>query len=220
MRGHRGTEQHADPRRLREGLLEDLQRLGGEVGLHHRQPRDVAARARQARHVPEADGVGMGSEYDGDCRGRRSRRFRLGRGHREDEIDVHVDQRGGMFTQLLDPVRPPELDDDGLAFDVTEVAQASPQRFDPGRPGRSGAEPQEPDARHLRRLLRARSKRPAAAAPPSSVMNSRGCSLDHLVGAQQDRCRQRDADRFGGFEIDITLNLVGARPADRRASPP
>jgi hypothetical protein len=66
VRGRRGTKEHADPHRLRESLLEDLQRLGGEVGLQHRQPRDVAAGARQARHVPEADGVGMGGENDWD----------------------------------------------------------------------------------------------------------------------------------------------------------
>jgi hypothetical protein len=160
MRGHGRTIQHADPGRLREGFFEDLERLGGEVGLHHRQPSGVAARARQTRHVPEAGGIGMGSEYDGDRRGRRSRRLRLGRGERKDEIDVHADQFGGVLTQLLDPIRPPELDDDGLAFNVTEVAQAGPQRFDPGRPGSRGAEPQKTNARDLCRLLRAGRERP------------------------------------------------------------
>jgi len=33
--------------------------------------------------------------------------------------------------------------------------------------------------------------------------------LDHLVGAQQDRCRQLDADRLGGLEIDDQLEFCG-----------
>ena len=32
-------------------------------------------------------------------------------------------------------------------------------------------------------------------------------SFDHLVGAQQDRCRQLDADRLGGLEIDDEIEL-------------
>ena len=42
----------------------------------------------------------------------------------------------------------------------------------------------------------------AAAALPSSVMNSRRVLLDHLVGARDDCCWKLDTDRRGGFEVD------------------
>jgi hypothetical protein len=38
--------------------------------------------------------------------------------------------------------------------------------------------------------------------------------FDHLVGAQQDRCRQIDAERLGSLEIDDRLELD--RPLERQ----
>ena len=35
--------------------------------------------------------------------------------------------------------------------------------------------------------------------------------FDHLIGAQQDRGRQLDADRLGGFEVDHHLKFRGVR---------
>ena len=45
----------------------------------------------------------------------------------------------------------------------------------------------------------------AAAPPVSSSRTAASRSFDHLVGAQQERRRQLDADRFGGLEIDDQL---------------
>ena len=42
----------------------------------------------------------------------------------------------------------------------------------------------------------------ATAEPPSSVMNSGAASFDHLVGEQQERLRDFQAQRLRGFEID------------------
>ena len=46
-----------------------------------------------------------------------------------------------------------------------------------------------------------------AAAPPSSAMNSRRCSFDHLVGAREERRRNVEAERLRGLEIDHQLDL-------------
>ena len=62
--------------------------------------------------------------------------------------------------QLFDCIRPAELNDNVLALDIAQVAQARPQRLYPVRPSRSGTEPQVPDPRDLRRLLRGRRERP------------------------------------------------------------
>ena len=156
MRGRRGTKEHPDPRRLRHGLLQYLQLLGDEVGENDCQPRDVAAGPRQARHVSEANGVGMDGKHDGDRLGHLPGGLHLGRGHREDDVDIHADQLGREFRQLIDPFRPPELNDNALALDVAEIAQARPQRLDPVSVSRSETETQEPDPRDIRRLLRAR----------------------------------------------------------------
>src|SRR5262245_50557 len=44
-------------------------------------------------------------------------------------------------------------------------------------------------------------------APPRSVMNSRGASLDHLVGALLEKPRHVEAKRLGGLEIDDKVEL-------------
>src|SRR5262249_53786294 len=62
-------------------------------------------------------------------------------------------------TQLLDALRPAELDDNALALDVAEIAQPRPQRFHLARSRGSGGEMQIPDPSNLCRLC-ARRERP------------------------------------------------------------
>jgi hypothetical protein len=110
--------------------------------------------------VSEADGVGMGGEHDGDRICHLSGGLHLGRRHREDDVGIHADQLGRQLRQLVDRFRPPEFNDNVHAFDITELAQAGPQRLDPASVSRGGTKPQEPDPGDLRRLLRPCRERP------------------------------------------------------------
>src|SRR5262245_61095653 len=51
-------------------------------------------------------------------------------------------------------------------------------------------------------------KGPAAAAPPSSVMNLRRLIIDHLGGDRQQRRRHGDAQHSGGLMVDHQLELA------------
>ena len=66
---------------------------------------------------------------------------------------------------------------------------------------------QDPNPPHAFGLLRARRERPRAAAPPSSVMNSR---RSHSITSSA-RCwsmqRHVEAERLGGLEVDHQLEL-------------
>ena len=73
LRGRRGIPHNAYPRCSRHGFLQHLQRLGIELTGQFRQPSDVAAGPRQARHMTGADGIGMVGEHDGNGFGRLSR---------------------------------------------------------------------------------------------------------------------------------------------------
>jgi hypothetical protein len=46
-------------------------------------------------------------------------------------VDLHADQLGGRFVHLLDRRRPSELDDEVLALDVPEIAQARAKSLEP-----------------------------------------------------------------------------------------
>ena len=72
------------------------------------------------------------------------------------------------------------------------------------------------DAPHPLALLRARRKRPRAAAPPSSVMNSR-----RLIRSPRRRGRaasaECQAERLGGLEVDDETRIWSAAATGRSA---
>ena len=74
---------------------------------------------------------------------------------------------------LLGRARPSELDDQVLAFDIPEIAQARAKRLDPRCRGRGGAETQVSEARTFGLLLCARNQRPRE--------QSRSGKLDQLA---------------------------------------
>jgi hypothetical protein len=111
---------------LRHNLLQYLKLLGNHIREDDRQPGDVAARSRQARHMSEAHGVGMPAEHDWDRLGHVPGGLHLSRRQCEDDVDIHADQLGRQLGQLFDRFRPAELDNDILAFNISELAQAGP----------------------------------------------------------------------------------------------
>jgi hypothetical protein len=76
--------------------------------------------------MPNANGVSVLGEYDWNCFGRLSGGLDLSRSRRKNDIDICADELGCEIGHFGDPWRPPELNDNVLAIDVAEVAQACP----------------------------------------------------------------------------------------------
>jgi hypothetical protein len=84
---------------------------------------------RQRNRVPATETNGapqMNFLTIRDRLGRLSGGLHLSRRSREDDVDIHANQLSRQLRQLVDRFRPPELDDNVLAFDIAELAQAGP----------------------------------------------------------------------------------------------
>jgi hypothetical protein len=121
-----------------------------EIREQHRQPRDVPAGARQARYMSDADRIGMECEYDGNCVCSLSGRLDLGRGRREDHVDLPADEFGREPGQLIDGFRPHRLHDNVFAFDVAKLAQRGAKHLDTASGSSRGPEHQRPYPRNFR----------------------------------------------------------------------
>jgi hypothetical protein len=135
--------------------------------------RDVAARPVQAGDKTLSDRIASGREHDRHTRG-----CALGRKHRhgipDNQVHRPVDQLIHQSRQSIGPALcPAEFDRNILALDVARVLQALAERCYELRCVRRRRAAQKSDHRH--RLLRAVANGTLAAAPPTSVINSRRC---------------------------------------------
>ncbi len=82
----------------------------------------------------------MGREHDGDRFCRLSCWLYLSRRGCEDNINIRVDQLVSQLMQQFDALCPTELDENVLAFDVTQFPEPRPHCLHTGRGSSSGAE--------------------------------------------------------------------------------
>jgi hypothetical protein len=119
--------QDSNARYRRDDLLEEFEPFADEIAMLIRKPRELSTGARQAGNQPEANWVGIGDKDDGD----RSARF-LGSidlsgtaTMQYEDIDLETDQ---FLSQGEIPIHPPVhmslLDDDILAFHISEISQS------------------------------------------------------------------------------------------------
>src|SRR5439155_7749925 len=117
--------ERSDPAGPRNDLLEQFHTLAHELRGEKRQPRDIAARPRQASDKPAPNRIGSPSEDDGDCLGRLL--GGQGGGRACDYDDIYV-ERNKLGRETGEPVVLPDgipvFDHHIAALDVTEVPQS------------------------------------------------------------------------------------------------
>ena len=111
---------------------------------------------------------------------------------RDNDIDLQPDELGrDLGEALAASLRPAILDRDGATLDPAEFAQPLHKSGGPWAPGRRRGRAQEPDGRQLRRLLRTRRERPRCRRAAEQRDELAPLSLDHLVGAGEQRSAER-----------------------------
>ena len=121
-----GSQKYSDAIDSRNGLLEQFQTLGDELGAETGQPGDIAAGPRKVRDESALNRITNISEDDGDSL------RRLHGGQRdpcastdEDDINLELDQfarKGG--EALARPLAIAVLKQDIVTVDVTELTQS------------------------------------------------------------------------------------------------
>jgi hypothetical protein len=117
---------------LGDGLLEQPQLFGDgfQAGVSG-HPRDVPARAREARDEAGANGITNGNHDDGDRLGRVLGCRHALRPERYDDVHLEPDQLGRQTGQPVDPIlRISIVDDDIVALNPPELAQRLPERVE------------------------------------------------------------------------------------------
>ena len=126
-----------------------------------------------------------------------------------DHVDLAADEVGGQCGQpIIAALRPAVFDRHILSLDIAGFAQSLAERGHKrcnrrrARCCRGSRSPASPSAARA-------AARAAVIAPPSSSINSRRSSLDDLVGAGEDRWRDRQAERLAVLRLMTSSNLVG-----------
>src|SRR5215208_6254298 len=104
--------------------------------------------------MADAYGVGMGSEHDRHCLGRRQRGSCLGRRRSEDEVAPRADEFCREVRHVAGRLRPAELEFQVSAFDITQLAQPGPESLYTRRKAGGGSGAKIAHARNRRSLLR------------------------------------------------------------------
>src|SRR5574341_680220 len=130
--GRRGrVPDDSNAREPRNGLLKRFQGFDVRLGHYDGEPRDVAARPREAGDVAAADRIRVAREYYGNRRGLSLGRLCIDGARRNDDIDLEPDQflrQGGKPVVL--PLAPPILDRDILALDPTPTTHPVAKTLD------------------------------------------------------------------------------------------
>ena len=199
--------EHRHDRRLGNDLMQQLQPLRDQRNREQAHAGDVLAGAVEVRDEPGLDRIGTADEDDRDSRGRCLRRLRGRKQSCSDCSWLATSQIGRQCWQLIIfPVRPAKFELHVAALDESAVLQAAAERVQAEGVRLRRSLMQKSDHRH--RLLRPRRQRPRGrGAPPSSVMNSRRSSFDHLVGAGEQRRRDVQAERLRGRKVDDEVEL-------------
>src|SRR6516162_7227986 len=205
VRWSRRIPENADPSHPWDSLGHHLQSLGGELGKQHRHSCDVPTRLRKTCDVPEADGIGMDSEYDWNRGGRLACGFNESRGWREDDVDRDGNQFGGEPRKLLYVSRPLPHDDNIATLNVAKVTQARPQSHGSTK---LRSETQEPNNRDFHLRLRARRERPRSGA---AEQRDELASLHSITSsaATSRFCGSVTPRAFAVLRLITSWNLVG-----------
>ena len=163
------------PAETGDNLAQEFESLAGKIGRLDRQAGDVAARSRQARDQAAANRVRRRREHDRDDRCRLLCRENGWGCLRDDDIDLEPDELGrDLGVALAASLRPAILDRDGATLDPAEFAQPLHKSGDPyGSRAEGVAAPRNPMVGSFAGCCARAASGHAAAAPPSSVMNSR-----------------------------------------------
>ena len=144
----------------RDDVLHEFKPFGDHASVKVRQPRDIAARAREAGHQPDPNRIGNAGHDDGES----ARRLfgslgRRGIPHDED-IDLEMDE---VRCQVGEPCqlscRIPPLDEDVGPLYIAQLVQPLLQTSEPGLVAVSRGRREKPESRDVLWLLRLGGKR-------------------------------------------------------------
>ena len=205
----------------RKQLVQNLHALGGKKTVEEVNAGDVAAWAIETRNKAASRRIIARYEHDRNCRGCSLQRLRRCRGSAgNDDCDASPRQiRSHRRKPLVVPVRPIELDNDALALDEAGFAEPLAEA------GQASALPSaDPVWRRPTTGIGdccPRATSGHAAAPPSSVMNSRRFTAQYLpcfrqkgyhTSVRQETAALRDFDR----PDDRVGVMYGRRPRCKR----